>query len=78
MRENLRSLHQARGWTIEELSKKSRIRAKILLAMEEGRDFDVVYLIRLSKLYHIKPAELFSGVITPPVEKEALESPPHL
>lgn len=65
MRENLRALRLARGWTIEELSKKSRIRVKVLLAMEGDQDFDVVYLIRLCKLYRVKPAELFTGLIIP-------------
>ena len=65
MYENLRSLRRARGWTITELSKKSRIRVKILTDIEEGRDFDVCYLIRLCNLYHIKPAEIFHHIEIP-------------
>jgi len=63
MYENLRSLRRARGWTITELSKKSRIRVKILTDIEAGRDFDVLSLIKLCKLYHVKPPALFSGII---------------
>ena len=66
MRENIRLLRRARGWTIEELSKISGIRVKVLRDMEEGRDFDVRCLMKLSKLYHIKTPELFSGIISPP------------
>jgi len=59
MRENFRSLRQACGWTVEELSKLSGIRVKILNDIEEGGDFNIVYLIRLCNLYHIKPAKIF-------------------
>jgi len=59
MFENLRSLRQAQGWTVEELSRLSGIRIKVLTDIEEGRDFDVVHLIRLCELYHIKPATVF-------------------
>jgi len=62
MFENLRLLRQARGWTIEELSKRSGIRVKILTDIEEGRDFDIVYLIRLCNLYHIQPNKIFSHI----------------
>ena len=66
MRENLRFLRETHGWTIEELSKKSRIRVKVLHDMEGGRDFDIIYLIRLCKLYNIEPYKLFSGIIVSP------------
>ena len=59
MYENLRLLRRARGWTIEDLSKLSGIRVKFLTDIEEGRDFDVRYLIRLCRLYGIKAREIF-------------------
>jgi len=64
MRENFRALRRANGWTIEELSKISRVRVNILRDIEEGRDFDVLYLIRLCNLYRIKPAEIFSKAVS--------------
>ena len=65
MRKNFRSLRKAHGWTIEELSKISGIRVAVLSNIEEaGRDFDVLYLVRLCNLYHIKPAEIFTHVVS--------------
>lgn len=65
--ENLRSLRRAKGWTIEELSKLSGIGVKSLTDIEDGRDFDVLYLIRLCSLYHVKPAAIFFRIEIPGV-----------
>jgi len=68
MFENLRSLRRAHGWMIEGLSKRSGIRIKTLTDIEEGGDFDVVYLIQLCSLYHIKPYEVFYQMEIPILE----------
>jgi len=60
MRKNFKSLRRAHGWTIEDLAKISGIRVKVLADIEEGRDFDVAYLIRLCKIYQIRPAKIFT------------------
>ena len=65
MRANFRALRQARGWTIEDLSKISRISEKVLADIEEGRDFKIDYLLRLCMLYGIKPAKIFAEITVP-------------
>ena len=47
MYENLKFMRQLKGWSMEKLSKISGIDKKILTQIEEGRDFDVQYLIQL-------------------------------
>jgi len=66
MRKNFRSLCLAHGWTIEELSKISGVRIKVLRDIEEGRDFKVIYLIQLCNLYHIATAKIFTMDIPDP------------
>jgi len=60
MRDNFKSLRFAKGWSVEDLSKMSGIKAKILTGIEEGEDFDAQYLVDLCRLYKIKPHEIFS------------------
>ena len=60
MCENFKFLRQAKGWSVGELSEISGINEKILAGMQEGRDFEVRYLIQLCDVYHIKPHEIFS------------------
>ena len=60
--ENFKVLRNARGYTMEELSKISDISTKILTDIENGQDFDVRYLFKLCCVYQIKPYEIFSPV----------------
>lgn len=62
MRDNFKSLRQAKGWSVKKLSEVSGISKKILTDIEEGEDFDVYYLIKLCRIYHIKPHEIFSCI----------------
>ena len=59
MRENFKSLRQSNDWSIKELSEISGIDKKILTDIEEGRDFDIVYLFRLCRCYDIAPHKIF-------------------
>ncbi|MCL2884180.1 MAG: helix-turn-helix domain-containing protein [Oscillospiraceae bacterium] len=62
MRQNFKRLRQEKGLSIEELSHASGIRTKILADIEEGRDFEVQYLILLCRLYQIQPHRIFFGL----------------
>ena len=59
MRENFKKLRIAKGLSIEELSKQSGIKQKILTDIEDGRDFNVKFLIDLCRFYRIQPKEIF-------------------
>lgn len=60
MRQNLKFLREARGWSLAELSEISGISKKILTGMEADEDFEVHYMIQLCRIYQVKPHKLFS------------------
>ncbi|MDR1629118.1 MAG: helix-turn-helix domain-containing protein [Oscillospiraceae bacterium] len=62
MRDNLKFLREARGWSLTELSDISGISKKILTGMEAEEDFEVNYMLELCRVYQIKPHKLFSRI----------------
>ena len=62
MRKNLKELRKEKSWSFEELSKKSGINVEILKAIEVGKDFNIIHLFTLSKLYNLHIQELFSPI----------------
>lgn len=60
MCENLKSLREAKNWSVGKLSEISGISAEVLIAIENGEDFDIRYLIELCRIHHIKPHKIFS------------------
>ena len=60
MYHNLKLMRQSREWSLEELSRVSGINKKILTKIENGKDFDIQYLIKLCRIYRIAPHEIFS------------------
>ena len=63
MRKNFKSLREAKGWSVNALSKISGINKKILTDIEDGEDFETQYMIKLCHIYHIKPHKMFSQII---------------
>ena len=63
MRENFKALRENKGWGFKELSKISKISVNTLADIEQGEDFDVIYLIRLCRIYNIEPHKIFSPVV---------------
>ena len=59
MYDNLRQMGQLRAWSLEKLSEISGINKKILTAIENGKEFDVQYLLKLCSIYQIEPCEIF-------------------
>ena len=53
MRKNFKYLHEAKKWLIKDLSAISGISEKILIDIENGNDFDVLYLFELCSIYRI-------------------------
>ena len=63
MRQNLKSLRKVNGWSLEELSEVSGISKTILTNIEEGKNFEIGYLIDLCRAYKIKLHEIFYPII---------------
>lgn len=63
MRENLKSLREAKNWSLATLSEISGISVKILTGIEKGKDFEVEHLFTLCDIYSIKPREIFFRII---------------
>ena len=59
MRKNLKNLRKEKGWSVEELSKKSEISVEILRLIENEKDFDLDHLFRLCNLYRIEVDKIF-------------------
>ena len=62
MRKNFKLLREKKGWSIDELSRISRIDGKVLLDIESEEDFELVFLFTLCRIYDIKPHEVFLPV----------------
>ena len=59
MRENLKQIREEKGWSVEEVSKKTNIDVEILRLIESESDFDIDYLFTLCSLYGIKVDKIF-------------------
>lgn len=59
MQKNLKILREKRNWSVKDLSELSGISEKILADIENGRDFEVIYLFRICSIYDIKPCKIF-------------------
>ena len=59
MYENLKSMRQSKGWSIEELSEISGIHKKILTRIENGEDITLQHLFRLCRIYEVSLHEIF-------------------
>lgn len=70
--ENLRTLRQARGWPIDELSNLSGIHVKILADIEEGKDFYIQHLFALCRVYRVTPREMFTPMGFDPGRPQSL------
>ena len=64
IRKNLRELREEKGWSIKELSKKSKINAEVLRLIEDDTDFDMEHFFTLCDLYNIEEYKIFL-----PIEK---------
>ncbi|WP_027627644.1 helix-turn-helix domain-containing protein [Ruminiclostridium cellobioparum] len=61
MRENFKFMREIRGWSIKELSVLSGIRKNVLEDIENGRNFEVEYIFKLSDFYGIVPHKIFTN-----------------
>jgi len=59
MRENLKCLREKKGLSVKALAKKTGIHEKILADIENGKDFEVQFLIKLCCFYRMKVCEIF-------------------
>ena len=59
MVQNFKLLRKERNWSIEELSQISKIDNKILMNIENGKDFDLDFLFTLCEIYGIKVYQIF-------------------
>ena len=56
---NFRQLRGQRNWSFKKLSQVSGINENILINIENGKDFGTQYLIKLCRVYDIKPCDIF-------------------
>lgn len=72
---NVRNLRDERGWTLEELGRKSRLTAQYLSKIEKTEDVNITAdnIEKISKGFGISPAELVSATRQPVAPKESLE-----
>lgn len=61
MRENFKFMREIGGWSIKELSVLSGIRKNVLEDIENGRNFEVEYIFKLSDFYGIVPHKIFAN-----------------
>ena len=59
MRENLKFLRKSRKWSIEELSKISKIDVESLMRIEGDEEVDVRHLFSLCRIYDIRVYDAF-------------------
>jgi transcriptional regulator with XRE-family HTH domain len=76
MQKNLLLFRLAKGWSIQELSRISKINEKILFDIENGNDFNIEFLLTLCRLYKIKPHQIFSEKLDPHYRQILCETPP--
>ncbi len=62
MRENIKSLREQKGWSVKHLSKISGTSEKTIRNIENGRNFGILSLIKLCRIYGIKLPELFGDL----------------
>ncbi len=59
MRKNFKILREQQKWSIKELSELSGISEIVLMKIESGEDFGIIYLFQLCDIYNIKPHKIF-------------------
>ena len=59
VRDNVKALRMAKGWSIQVLSEISGINIKTLADIENGQGFDVRYLILLCSIYCVELRNIF-------------------
>jgi len=78
MQKNFKFLREQRNWSIQKLSEISGIGEKNLTGIETGKDFGMLYLFKLCRIYDLKPHEVFSPLesgIPEPAHAKAKEPP---
>jgi transcriptional regulator with XRE-family HTH domain len=58
----LREIRQSKGWTLEDTEEHGYISWRHLQKIEAGKNFTMVTLFRLGRLYKIEMSELFKDL----------------
>lgn len=72
---NVRSLRDERGWTLEELGRKSRLTAQYLSKIEKTEDVNITAdnIEKIARGFGITPSELVSPIRQSIATKESIE-----
>jgi len=62
MREKIKSLREEKGWSVSHLSKISGVSDKTIRNIENGRNFGILSLFKLCRVYGIKLPDLFGNL----------------